>query len=342
VPAFFSAVLPGDRAARNSGCSCHRFSTIAGTSEAGEIVTEDLETVIAIPPLPFRGGVFDREAPRKNVRYLIHRNFMAGRRRRAIGIAGTSLVHHVREEDLLEVMRVTGEAAGQEAVIIAGLVATPPPRARLFLQQCMNLDRPPDYFLLMPIPGVCNPDGIESEFTALARDFGDRSGARFILYMRSSDLLDAYIRTIASSPHVVGVKVGTRAEDIALMRSALPSDKKVLWGVGDRATEAARLGSRGHTSGITLICPRACDDIFNAYRRGDFDAAVRMEEVVAEFEEIRFMESRAYNYSAVVAAAQLAGFTDIDLGDGGPFNAAPPPSMLARLAQCVDRLKPYH
>src|SRR5207249_8089226 len=205
-----------------------------------------------------------------------------------------------------------------------------------------NLDRPPDYFLLMPIPGVCNPDGIESEFTALARDFGDRSGARFILYMRSSDLLDAYIRTIASSPHVVGVKVGTRAEDIALMRSALPSDKKVLWGVGDRATEAARLGSRGHTSGITLICPRACDDIFNAYCKGDFSAAARIEQLVAEFEDIRFIESRAYNYSAVVAAAKLAGFKDVDLGEGGPFNAGPPSDVLSRIAACVKTLRDYH
>jgi dihydrodipicolinate synthase/N-acetylneuraminate lyase len=267
---------------------------------------------------------------------------MEGGRKRAIGIAGTSLVHHVDQPALLEAIRVTGEAAGREAVIIAGLVATPLSAARAFLRQCMELARPPEYFLLMPIPGVCNPEGIAAEFTALARDSGERFGARFILYMRSSDLASVYAQVLADSPNIFGVKVGTRAQDITRMRSSSPPDKKVLWGVGDRATEAARLGSRGHTSGITLICPRACDEIFNAYRRGDFDAAERMEEVVSVFEEIRFIQSRAYNYSAVVAAAQLAGFTDIDLGDGGPYNAAPPPSIIARLAPCVERLKPYH
>jgi dihydrodipicolinate synthase/N-acetylneuraminate lyase len=308
----------------------------------GEKVTDELETVIAIPPLPFRNGIFDGEAHRKNVRYLIERNFMEGGRKRAIGIAGTSLVHHVDQPTLLEVIRVTGEAAGRDAVIIAGLVATPLSAGRAFLQQCMKMARPPEYFLLMPIPGVCNPDGIAAEFTALARDSGERLGARFMLYMRSSDLAGAYARVLADSPHIAGVKVGTREQDIALMRSTSPPDKKVLWGVGDRATQAARLGSRGHTSGITLICPRACDEIFNAYRRGDFDAAARMEEEVSEFEEIRFIQSRAYNYSAVVAAAQMAGFTDIDLGDGGPYNAAPPPSIIARLASCMERLKRFH
>ena len=36
----------------------------------------ELETVIAIPPLPFRAGIVDREAHRKNMRYLVEKNFL--------------------------------------------------------------------------------------------------------------------------------------------------------------------------------------------------------------------------------------------------------------------------
>jgi len=112
--------------------------------------------------------------------------------------------------------------------------------------------------------------------------------------------------------------------------------------VGDRVTAAARLGARGHTSGLTLICPHLCDAINNACRRQDFEACAELEQVVSGLEEIRFMEDRIYNYSAVVAASQLGGFQDIDLGEGGPFNAPPPPPILRQIAHCVERLKPYH
>lgn len=303
---------------------------------------DELQTVIAIPPLAFRGGAVDKKAHRKNMRYLVERNFLSDQRRRAIGIAGTSLVHHVGEDTLVEVLRVTGEAIGREAVIIAGLVATPPAEARGFVKRCTKLKRPPDYFLLMPIPGVCNPEGIAAEFSALTGDAGRRYGARFLLYVRSSDLIKAYAQVMSDSPHIVGVKVGTREADVASLRSLVPATKEVLWGVGDRATEAARLGAQGHTSGITLICPRVCDEIFNAYRRKDFVAAEEMEKLVVEFEDIRFMEGRAYNYSAVVAAARLCDFQDVDLGDGGPFNAPPPPPVMSRIAACVERLREFH
>src|SRR5439155_22480787 len=85
----------------------------------------ELETVIAIPPLPFRAGAVDKEAHQKNLRFLIQRNFLGGGRRRVIGIAGTSLVHHIDRDTLVEVMRVTGGTAAQDAVVLAGLRGTP-------------------------------------------------------------------------------------------------------------------------------------------------------------------------------------------------------------------------
>src|SRR5438094_2132774 len=152
----------------------------------------ELETVIAIPPLPFRAGAVDKEAHQKNLRFLIQRNFLDGGRRRVIGIAGTSLVHHIDRDTLVEVMRVTGETAAQDAVVLAGLVATPPAGARKVVQRGMKLRRPPDYFLIMPVPGVCNPEGLVAELGVLNRACADQFAARFVLYMRARDLLDPY------------------------------------------------------------------------------------------------------------------------------------------------------
>ena len=302
----------------------------------------ELDTVTVLLPMPFRGGRLDERAHARNVDYLLGNCFLDEGRRRVIGIGGTSLIHHLDRSTLLELVQSTGRQLGAEALFMAGVIPTPPSECRRFIQECLSLERPPDYFLLMPIPGLCNPEGVEAELSALSEFFQDRGAGRFVLYLRTGRLNAAYARLASRFANIAGIKVGTRPGDVQVLRKAVPRSKRVLWGVGDRVTAAARLGARGHTSGLTLICPRLCDAINNACRREDFEACAELEQVVSGLEEIRFMEDRIYNYSAVVAAGQLGGFQDIDLGEGGPFNAPPPPAILQQIARCVERLKPYH
>ncbi|WP_238314754.1 hypothetical protein, partial [Methylobacterium crusticola] len=79
----------------------------------------------------------------------------------------------------------------------------------------------------------------------------------------------------------------------------------VMWGIGDRCTRPAQLGTKGHTSGIAVAFARASDEINNAQRRGDYETSARIEADIAPLEEIRFMNERVYNYSAVVEAMIL-------------------------------------
>ncbi len=302
----------------------------------------ELDTVTVLLPMPFRGGRLDGRAHARNVDYLLGNCFLDEGRRRVIGIGGTSLIHHLDRSTLLELVQSTGRQLGAEALFMAGVIPTPPSESRRFIQECLSLERPPDYFLLMPIPGLCNPEGVEAELSALSEFFQDRGAGRFVLYLRTGRLNAAYARLATRFANIAGIKVGTQPADVQVLRKAVPRSKRVLWGVGDRVTAAARLGARGHTSGLTLICPRLCDAINNACRREDFEACAELEQVVSGLEEIRFMEDRIYNYSAVVAAGRLGGFQDIDLGEGGPFNAPPPPAILQQIAHCVKRLKPYH
>ena len=41
-------------------------------------------------------------------------------------------------------------------------------------------------------------------------------------------------------------------------------------------------------------------------------------------------------------AARMAGFDDIDCGDGGPFNAEPPPAILEQVRCELEKLARYH
>jgi hypothetical protein len=55
------------------------------------------------------------------------------------------------------------------------------------------------------------------------------------------------------------------------------------------------------------------------------------------------MNGRIYNYSAVVEAMLLSGFSDIVAGDcSGPFNPRVPPAIRERIKAAIQGLGQYH
>lgn len=307
-----------------------------------ELTACDLDNAIAFPILPFRHGKVDRAAHRKNVDYLAGHSFLEGGRKRVIATGGSSLLHHLTPEEQLEVARVTGDEAGRAAWFVSGILPTPLRQTARQVREQMRLRRPPDAFLLLPLVGGYNPGGVYGELQRLCCALGSDLNARFVLYLRDGALRDVYCRLVRESEYVLGIKIGTSLEDVKPVCDAVGDTGAVMWGIGDISTQAARRGARGHTSGTALLSLRASDEINNAQRRGDFAAAERIEEELKELEEIRFLEGRIYNYSAVVEALKIAGFADVDPGDGGPFNAPPPPEIRERLCRIVERLRPYH
>lgn len=302
----------------------------------------DLDTAIAFPFLPFRGGRLDLDAHRKNVAYLVRHCYLDGGRRRVIAIGGSSLIHHITADEQIEVVRVLCDEAGDRASVISAVLPTPPSEAERLVRAQMGLPRPPDAVMFLPMISGYNPEGVLHGLDRFCSRLGRETGARFILYLRDTALRDVYCRLVRESEFVLGLKIGTSHGDVAPARKAVGGSSAVVWGMGDLCTRAVRLGARGHTSGCSLLSLRASDEINNAHRRADYDAAEEIEEELRELEEIRFMQGRAYNYSALVEALKLAAFDDVDPGDGGPFNAPPPPEIRMRLEHIVERLRPYH
>lgn len=302
----------------------------------------DWNTVVAYPVVPFRNGVPDYDAYRKNAEYLIARNRLDGGRPRALGFGGGSLIHHLEAEEQLRLVAELCQAAGDRAVVASGIVPNPLRAAAELLECQTRLARPPDAFLLLPVNGIANPEGVRRELLTFCNEQGRRHGARFFLYLRSSAQRDALAGVARDCEWVEGVKIGTSAADVAPVVRALDGRGIVLWGVGDCCLDGIAQGARGHTSGLATLFAGASDELNNAYRRGDTAAARKIENRLVGFERIRFMQERAYNYSAVVAAARMAGFDDIDCGDGGPFNAEPPPAILDEIRCELDKLAEYH
>ena len=302
----------------------------------------DWNTVVAYPVVPFRNGAPNYASFRKNAEYLIARNRLDGGRPRVLGFGGGSLIHHLAAEEQLCLVDQLCQTAGDRAIVVSGIVPNPLGQAAELLERQVRLARRPDAFLLLPVNGIANPEGIYRELLGFCNEQGRRHGARFFLYLRSSAQRVALARVARDCDWVEGVKIGTAASDIRPMLEILDGRGIAMWGVGDCCLDGIAQGARGHTSGIATLFAGASDELNNAYRRGDTAAAREIESELAGFERIRFMEERAYNYSAVVAAARMAGFDDIDCGEGGPFNAEPPPEILEQVRRELHKLARYH
>ncbi len=303
---------------------------------------EALNSVTAIPIVPFEGGKIDYTGHGKNVDYLMRNNYLDEGRQRVIAIAGTSLIHHISETEQLRLIDQTGQQIGDDGILMSGIVPNPIGQAGQLIEAQAELQKPPDVYLLMPLTGVSNPEGIYQQYMAFGEKYGTHCGARFLYYFRQKRDLEAVIRLLNDSPHFVGVKVGTGEEDVTPLVEGVGDSGIVMWGIGDRCTRPAQLGTKGHTSGIAVAFARASDEINNAQRRSDYETAARVEADIAPLEEIRFMNERVYNYSAVVEAMILSGFDDIAAGEGGPFNPRVPSDIQEQLSGIAQDLKRYH
>jgi dihydrodipicolinate synthase/N-acetylneuraminate lyase len=301
-----------------------------------------LNSVTAIPITPFKGDKIDYTGHAKNIDYLMGNNYLDQGRPRVIAIAGTSLIHHISETEQLRLIDKTGQQMGEDGILMSGVVPNPIRQAGQLIEAQSELQRPPDVYLLMPLTGISNPDGIYDEYIKFGETYGSTCGARFLYYFRQKRDMSAVIRLLNNSPHFIGVKIGTGEEDVEPLVEGVGSSGIVMWGIGDRCTRPAELGTKGHTSGIAVAFARASDEINNAQRRGDYETSARIEADIAPLEEIRFMNERVYNYSAVVEAMILSGFDDIVAGAGGPFNPRVPSEIQEQLRKVMPGLKRYH
>ena len=303
---------------------------------------DGLNSVIGIPLIPCHGGQIDYAGHAKNIDYLMRCNHLSGGRPRVISIAGTSLIHHVAYADQVKLLDLAGQRMAGAGILMAAIAPNPLPEAASLIARLADLPRPPDVYLIMPLTGTYGPAGLYETMMTFAERQARAQGARFLYYYRRPRDRDMIIRLAQDSPHFIGVKIGTDVSDVPPFAKALGAGKIVIWGIGDRSTAAAELGAKGHTSGINIVVARASDAINNAQRAGDYAAARLVEADIAPLEDIRFMEERAYNYSAVMEAINRAGFDDVVGGSGGPFNPPVPAHIAGQIARIMAAIRHYH
>jgi dihydrodipicolinate synthase/N-acetylneuraminate lyase len=311
-------------------------------SFSNEQLLDGLNSVTTIPLIPFRGGRIDYDAHAQNIAYLMENNHLSDDRPRVICVAGTSLIHHVSYEDQNKLVEVTGEVMGDQGILLSAVVPNPLPEADNLIDRQSALTRSPDAYLIMPLGGVYSLEGFLETFSQFGHKHELDHGARFLYYHRQAGDRNQVVHLIKESSAFIGIKVGTNESEVEPLCRDIGDQGMVIWGVGDRSTEAARLGALGHTSGISVLFVKAGDLINNAQRLGDYDVSIAVEKRISVFEEIRFENRRAYNYSAIVEAMIQSGFDDIDPGEGGPFNPRVPPEVADRIRHAIQGILDLH
>jgi len=304
---------------------------------------ESLNAPTTIPIVPYRNGAIDFDGHAKNIGYLMHNNRLDQGRRRVISVAGTSLINHMEPEEQTQIFDVAGQVMGKDGVLMSAIAPNPIGTAGKLVAAQSRLQRPPDVFLIMPLTGTYDANGVYTTFMEFGKRYGEEYGARFLYYFRMERDREAVMRLLNDSPHFIGVKIGTSEADVKPFVDGVGNNAMVIWGIGDRSTRAAEAGAKGHTSGTAVLCTGICDGINNAQRRGDYEAARQLEAKINALEEIRFMNGRVYNYSAVVEAMRQSGFRDIEAGDcSGPFNPPVSSEVAARIGKAIEGLAEYH
>jgi dihydrodipicolinate synthase/N-acetylneuraminate lyase len=311
-------------------------------SFSNEQLLDGLNSVTTIPLIPFRGGIIDYDAHARNITYLMENNHLSDGRPRVICVAGTSLIHHVSYEEQNKLIEVTGEVMKDQGILLSAIVPNPLPEAERLIELQSRMKRSPDAYLIMPLGGVYSMEGFLETFHSFGEKMMGNFNARLLYYHRQSRDLETVVRLVRESSAFIGIKVGTQENEVTGLCESIGNQGMVIWGVGDRSTEAARLGARGHTSGISVLFARAGDLINNAQRVGDFETSQEIENRISAFEKIRFENGRVYNYSAVVEAMIESEFDDIDSGDGGPFNPRVPDDVAKRVKDSITAILDLH
>lgn len=303
---------------------------------------DGLNSVTSIPLIPYQGGEIDFDGHAINIKYLMDNNHLSDNRPRVISIAGTSLIHHVNYDEQVRLIEVAGQVMGGDGILMAAIMPNPIGEAGKLIEKMSQLTRPPDAYLIMPLGGTYSPEGLYSTLKDFAQHHGSEHGARFLYYYRRPRDREMILKLLQDSEHIIGVKIGTGEHDVEPFTSALDDSKIVMWGIGDRSTGAAEKGAKGHTSGINIFVAKASDEINNCQRAGNYDKARQIEADIAPLEELRFMDERKYNYSAVMEAIIASGVEDVIAGSGGPFNPRVPDNVAAQIQTIVDNIIQYH
>ena len=221
--------------------------------------------------------------------------------------AGTSEFHSLSADEIVEIVRITREAAGGEAVIFApvGLQV-----GHAIEVAKRSLDAGATGIMFMPFSHpYMSDEGARDYYKAVM----DAAPCPTLIYKKAPIPTNSLLLELADHPNVVGVKYALNNMH-EFRRTVLDDSQggapKIEWlcGSAERFAPYYMLaGSTGYTTGAGNVCPHITLAMHAAFAAGEYAEGMRLQELLLPIEEYRARAGDSYNISMLKGAMKVLG-----------------------------------
>lgn len=207
--------------------------------------------------------------------------------------AGTSEFHSLSADEIVEIVRITSEASGDDAVIFApvGLqVGFAIDVAR------RSLEAGASGIMFMPF---CHPYMSDVGALDYYKTVMDAAPCPTLVYKKSPLPSNAMLLELAKHPNIVGVKYAwNQMHEFRTTVTADTENIEWLCGSAERFAPYYMLaGSNGYTTGAGNVCPRLTLAMHAAFAAGEYDEGMKYQQQLLPIEDYREREGDSFNIS---------------------------------------------
>lgn len=222
--------------------------------------------------------------------------------------AGTSEFHSLSAGEIVELVRITREAAGRDAVIFAPVGLQLGHAIEVALR---SLDAGADGIMFMPF---AHPYLSEAGARDYYRAVLDEVPAPALVYKKGPIPSSNLLLEMGTWEHVVGVKYAVNEmhefRTTVLADAGRPKEHRLelLCGSAERFAPYYMLaGATGYTTGAGNLCPHLTLAMHAAFAAGEFAEGMRLQKLILPIEDYRARAGDSYNVSMLKHAMTLVG-----------------------------------
>lgn len=217
--------------------------------------------------------------------------------------AGTSEFHSLNADEMVEIVRVTCEATGPDAVVFAP-VGLQVGFAVEVAQRSLEAGATGMMFMPFSHPYMSDQGAQDYYATVI-----DAAPCPTLIYKKSPLPSNDLLLEAAKNPHVVGIKYAwNQMHEFRTTVSAATADVEWLCGSAERFAPYYMLaGSNGYTTGAGNICPHLTLAMHAAFAAGEFDEGMDFQAKLLPIEDYRARDGDSFNISMLKHAMTLFG-----------------------------------
>lgn len=260
---------------------------------------QQLHTVHLVPLTAYRSdGSFNAELQAEHTA----RMYTAGIRC-FLPAAGTSEFHSLTADEIVEIVRVTREASGEDAVIFApvGLQIS---HAIDVAQRSLEAGATGIMFMPFSHPYMSDSGARDYYETVI-----ESAPCPTLIYKKAPLPSNSLLLELAENPDVVGVKYASN--QMHEFRTTVAADaQEIEWlcGSAERFAPYYMLaGSNGYTTGAGNVCPKLTLRMHSALAAGNYDEGMRLQKALLPIEDYRAREGDSFNISMLKHAMTVLG-----------------------------------